>query len=346
MHHNTEWMKVTRYLSNESSEIEKREVEAKMSADQEFAKLVQQMQQIISIRQKSVSNENVEEKWAEIKSRLENGSVKIFSLEKRRRAQEFASKERARRFRSNLVKYAAVLVLLIGASIFFTKNYSQPENQQEEYRVVSVGFGERMKIQLKDGTIVNLDAGSELKYPTKFGETRDVYLKGEGYFQVAHNPKRPFRVHVEKALVQVLGTKFNICAWEENKRVTVTVKEGRVALSKDEPSDVNKIILTKGKQSALLVDGTLTKALNVDADEYLNWMHNEIHFHNVTLKQILSQLERWYEIKYEADEKVLDINKLTLNIKRTNLDDVIELIAVMTNTNVKRNGKVIKFVAN
>jgi len=344
MHSKYNWKKLTRYLSNESPEEEKKEIEMQIQSDETFAGFVQQMRQILSVRQKPLQIKDVDEKWNEIKADLLRESPKALREKKQKETKPYSFASSTVITSMKIWRYAAILIFAIGLSYFVTKGYLHAPAQQEEFRVLSVHNGERLTIKLCDGTSIKLDAGSELRYPAKFGNRRDVYLKGEGYFHVAHNAQKPFYVHVNDALVQDVGTRFNIRAWEENPVVTVTVLEGKVVLSRDEPYTKTKVLLTRNMQSTLAEYGPPAKPVNVNAEEYTRWMHNEIHFHDVSLKQILAQLERWYDFQFEVADTLLQKNHLDVHIKRTNVDNVIELLSIITKTNVIREGKKIRFV--
>ena len=345
MYTKNNWRKISRYLSDECSEQEKEEIEAKITADETFAKFIGQMKQILSVKQKPIPIKDAETMWHEIKADIESHSADILP-ETHHQVRKFSYVKDIPATSWKILRYAAVLILAIGLSYYFMRILIPGfvQHSGEEYRVLKVNHGERLTVTLNDGTSITLDAGSELKYKTDFSHSREVYLKGEGYFQVAHDPARPFYVHANHALVQVLGTKFDVRAWDESPVVTVTVKEGKVALGYDAPHTSTRVFLHSGEQSFLPKHGPPSRPINVDVDGYTSWMHNEIHFQDATLKEILAQLERWYGFQFEVNDKLLQKSRLTVHIKRSNVDNVIELISVITKTNVVREGKKIQFV--
>src|SRR5688572_8298430 len=90
-------------------------------------------------------------------------------------------------------------------------------------------------LRLPDGSTVLLNEGSKLEYPITFsGDTREVFLQGEGYFDIQHNPSKPFVVKTANVTTTVLGTAFNVKAFPSEKHITVTVTRGKVKVSKDE----------------------------------------------------------------------------------------------------------------
>jgi ferric-dicitrate binding protein FerR (iron transport regulator) len=205
-----------------------------------------------------------------------------------------------------------------------------------------VNKGKRKTVNLSDGTIITMDAGSKLEYPVKFGKTRDVYLKGEAYFEVAKDSEHPFFVHVNNATVKVVGTKFNIRSWKENPRVTVTVVEGKVLLANAAEISAG-VYLTRGKQGSVSSLGEVAKPIDVNPEKYIKWMHNEIYFKNAPLKEILAQLERWYGYKFNMDSEVAD-QTMTVHIRNVNVKEVIDIISKITKSRTVKDGKLISFI--
>ena len=116
------------------------------------------------------------------------------------------------------LRYPTVIVFIIRAISYFTKENLPPEIPAIKYKTLSVENGERRTIILYDGTTINLDCGSELKYPAKFENSREVFLKEEAYFQVAKDSRRPFLIHADESLNRSFGTKINVKTWNENTK--------------------------------------------------------------------------------------------------------------------------------
>ncbi len=343
------WERISRYVLNESSGKEKREIEEEIKTNNEFAKVVEEMRLVASTKQKPLQLGNINSKWDKIKSELIEVSATNEREKSHRRLDDYKSKNNLRKKMFYGWRYAAIILIMIGASYLLSEKYYNTETttiETIEYKTLSVKKGERKTIVLYDGTTINLDSGSELKYPVKFGsDIREVFLSGEAFFQVAKNPHKPFRIHINDALVEVLGTKFNIRSWkEDNAGVVVTVTEGRVALGLANSKLSDKVILTKNMQSSLSHSGKTSKPIIVDASNYIKWMHNEMYFQDASLKQIIMQLERWYNLHFEVAKELLVKENLTVRINNTNLDDVLELISVVTNTKVERKGNNIRFI--
>jgi ferric-dicitrate binding protein FerR (iron transport regulator) len=141
-----------------------------------------------------------------------------------------------------------------------------------------------------------------------------------------------------------MGTEFNIRAWYESSFVAVTVKEGKVALSFNDRSVSPMVYVTDGKQSLFPKHGYPSNPVSVNIDDYTSWKHNELHFHDASLTEIIAQLERWYDYQFEVDDALLYKNHLTFHIKRTNVDNLLESISIITKTDVVREGNKIMLV--
>ncbi len=331
------WKKTTKYLLNECSDETRKEIEELIENDSDFRNTINKMKNVISFEQKPLDITDAEKKWEEIEAQ-------ILKTESRKIAKQEMYEKRYSKSDYGFLRYAAVIVFIIGAISFFNKENVAPEIPTIEYKTLSVDNGERRTIILYDGTTVNLDCGSELKYPTKFGNKREVFLKGEAYFQVAKDSKRPFIIHADKSSIQVLGTKFNVKTWNEsNKDVVVTVVEGKVAFGNETDEITKKVLLTKNMQSSISLDGKISKPIIVDASSYSKWMHNEVYFSNASMDEIISQLERWYDLRFEVPKNIMQKKDLAVHINDTNINDILEMLSVITNSKVVRNGKNVKF---
>ncbi|HTN07771.1 FecR family protein [Agriterribacter sp.] len=157
------------------------------------------------------------------------------------------------------------------------------------YNTMTTPKGGQYKLKLPDGTTVWLNASSSITYPTAFpGNTREVTITGEAYFEVAKNPAKPFTVRTYKDEITVKGTSFNVNSYEDEAGVKTSLVEGLV--------QVNGTLLTPGNA---YMGGEITRT-NVDKD--LAWKNGVFNFNQVKLKHAMRQIARWYdvEIKYEG----------------------------------------------
>lgn len=170
------------------------------------------------------------------------------------------------------------------------------ENTQIQYVILSTPRKGQYQTVLPDGTSVWLNAESSLRYPTAFtGNERRVELTGEGYFEVAHNAEQPFIVEAGSQHLKVLGTEFNINAYQNEPTITTTLVDGSIALS----STTSKMVKTiKPAQQAILgADGF--QITEVDVEPYIAWKNGEFRFKATPLHDALRQIERWYDIEID-----------------------------------------------
>ena len=241
-----------------------------------------------------------------------------------------------------LARYcAAAAALLVVSSLAYyglQETGIYPFSRPARLSTLAVESGASDELALSDGTRIRLDAGSTLRYPESFrGDGRSVSLSGEGYFEVAPDADRPFRVHLDRAVVEVLGTRFNVRAWETEQRVTVAVAEGRVAfLSEREKKDVE---IGPGQMSTLTERGPPSAPSAADIDRHLGWMRREAFFDDASLRDVLFQLERWYGVQFALEDTSLAAERLSLHIRGESLEGVLELISVLTGLDCRRDDR-------
>lgn len=171
------------------------------------------------------------------------------------------------------------------------------------YNTMRTPKGRQFRLQLPDGTRVWLNAASSIRYPTAFtGEERKVEITGEAYFEVAkafsagdREGVIPFRVNVRnKAEVEVLGTHFNINAYENEKDIATTLMEGRVRVMQGS----NALVLRPGQQALIpAIEEKVQLINNADTDKVMAWKNGLFYFEGLTLEEAMRQLERWYDIE-------------------------------------------------
>ncbi len=197
----------------------------------------------------------------------------------------------------------------------------------EEYNTLVVPRGGEYLLELSDGTTIWMNSESKLKYPVKFiGNKRKVYLEGEAYFKVAHNKEKPFLIDVNGSEVKVLGTSFNLRAYENESNIVATLIEGKISLSTSIDNKSASLILNPGEQGKVYSNGEISKK-KVDVRLFTSWKDGRIVFKNQTLGDIMNSIYRWYDIEvFYMNPSLKDI-EYTGNIKRYNdFNDVIELL--------------------
>ncbi|MDB5088478.1 MAG: FecR family protein [Mucilaginibacter sp.] len=170
-----------------------------------------------------------------------------------------------------------------------------------EYNTMTTPRGGKYELVLSDGTKVWLNAASSITYPTVFaGKERRVTITGEAYFEVAKNKKMPFKINVNgQEEVQVLGTHFNIMAYNNEPAIKTTLLEGSVRIVKDMTTGT----LKPGEQALLSPNGHLSIVDDADIDQAVAWKNGQTLFVNEDIQTIMRQVSRWYDIdiEYQGD---------------------------------------------
>lgn len=232
---------------------------------------------------------------------------------------------------------------IIGKDSKAVLSYSNISGEKPEIHTISVPICGEYMVVLSDGTEVWLNSGSEFSYPTKFtGNRRVVKLKGEGYFEVKTNKDKPFIVNTEVAEIKVLGTKFNISAYESDEFVRTTLKEGSVVVS----NKAESVRLEPGQQAGVLkVGGKPIEVKDVDVDIYTAWAHGVFEFQSMRMEDIAEQLSRWYGVEFFFMREDLKGLKFTGAAKRMDsLNDLLKKIEKTTEIkfNIKKRSVIVK----
>ncbi|WP_147273661.1 FecR family protein [Pedobacter chinensis] len=185
-----------------------------------------------------------------------------------------------------------------GQLVYTVLNRENFDKKNVSYNTIQTPKGGQYQVILPDGTKVWLNAASSLKYPEAFvGNQRSVVLTGEAYFEVAKNKAMPFHVKSLNQDVEVLGTHFNINGYMDDEIIKTTLLEGSVKVSNLKSTR----ILKPGEQAVAGLSGNSAIRLvtDVDTDDETAWKNGLFQFNDSDLKIILSQLERWYDIKID-----------------------------------------------
>lgn len=197
------------------------------------------------------------------------------------------------------------------------------------YNTVTTPRGGQFKIILPDHSVVWINAATTLRFPVPFtGTTRTVALEGEGYFEVAHDPHKPFIVTSGQQQTIVKGTKFNLTAYPEDARQVTTLLEGAVLVKTEafRPQEAEAVWLHPNEQ-AVLHNKRFTTA-KIDAREAVAWKNGKFVYHNTPLATIMKQLARWYDVEIVYQEAVREIT-FTGSVSRfDNIEDVLRKISL------------------
>ena len=199
------------------------------------------------------------------------------------------------------------------------------------YNTLTVPYGKRFALKLSDGTKVNLNAGTSLRYPVKFmkGQNRQVYVEnGEAYFNVTKDVKHPFIVSNNNVNVRVLGTQFNISSYPEDISVSTVLVEGSVSLYDNDG-------IYKSEKATLLKPGYLAdwnkrnksiKIEKADIEVHTAWINGRIILKHMKFGNIIKKLERHYDVKINNNNKSLEEELITATFDIETIEQVFEVI--------------------
>ena len=192
---------------------------------------------------------------------------------------------------------------------------------------------------LEDGSRVWLNSESEFRYPSVFDQgKREVYLKGEGYFEVVHDKERPFIVRTEKVSTRVLGTEFNVQSYT-GKAVNVTLVRGSVAVrGNNDQANTSEVVLNPGENASW--EGGRFRVETVDALKYVAWKDGFFYYDNEPLENILNELGRWFDftVFYQNPEVKSYRFKFWANRKDTP-EEIMERLNETGKLHVRFNGE-------
>lgn len=275
----------------------------------------------------------------------------LLRLKDRIRQQE--NLKRRRTIFMYMQRVAAVLflpvLLLWGGSLLY--NSKMPA----QYVELHSNPGMVMSFDLPDGSKVWLNGKSSLRYPTKFkGKNREVQMSGQGYFEIQHNPQRPFSVKVgETFSLEVLGTSFNLSAYDDEDIIETTLVTGSLRLNLLQNGKMvqcmmkpnEKVIYTKNKESVStkIITGLLpndstglsanenpgsVKIATVDPKYEIAWKDNRILFKNHPMEQVIRTLERYYNVKFAVKDKKIWNSQITGTFSNEQLQQVMEYLKI------------------
>ncbi len=219
---------------------------------------------------------------------------------------------------------------------------NRPESVRELiYNKLLVGRGHEYMLILNDGTRVWMNSKSELSYPVAFGENvRRVRLSGEAYFEVTKDSVRPFIVEVDRGFeVKVLGTHFNIKAYDTDDSYETTLVEGKVQVSQ---GNKTKITLEPSEQMVIGKDGRHEVRV-VNTSYYTAWHEGWFYFNDESLEQVLTMIGRWYDVDFVFAKENLKEIAVTGKLKRfENLSVILKMLERTTGTELMLENRIVK----
>ena len=193
------------------------------------------------------------------------------------------------------------------------------------YNKLTIPYGKRFEVELADGTLVYLNAGTKLRYPIAFTDikSREVYLDGEALFNVKKNTSRPFIVHTEKMNIGVLGTKFNVSSYKNENNTSAVLVEGSIRVYSPSVSfDKEKSIVIYPRQQVVVQEGEFT-VREVNVQKHIAWIEGKLYFVNDRFGDIIKELGRYYNIEIQNNYSELNNTRYTGTFESETIEQIL-----------------------
>lgn len=367
MNRNIPWETLARYFAGELTTEESEKMETWIKADPEREEQVRYLYRIWEESEVLPYELDVDIAWETLEGNIERFDKRLQTLDqsatgemKKKRLSDLRvlekSAQKPGRIGRRIVMVAASVLIILSAG-FFTHNYYLELQEAEKAGELAVEElttrdGERAIYSLSDGSRVILHAGSRLEVPVNFNnENRELFLEGEAYFEVSHDPDKPFVVNSEEAYTRVLGTKFLVQAWpEESRNVEVIVEEGRVALGDKRTISTTaqqEVVITLNQKGVLTAEDGPSVSDVTDLHWHLGWTEGRLVFEDRQLSEILPRLERWYAVEINSETDEIAEKRLTAEIDYSQpMTEVLMGIALSLDLEIDKEDRKITFRAS
>ncbi len=329
---------LAKYLSNEVTPVEKSEVEAWINLSEENREELEQGRKMLDSVDAfyKADDFNSVVAWQKVQSKMHRPQLRVVQKHNVR-------KEVISRF----YKVAAIVVfaVLLGSAGYYfgfrnkvTEVYS--EIISAEKQVIS-------EYILPDGSVVALNSNSKLVFPRNFkGNTREVTIYGEAFFDVKPDASKPFIINAGNAQVKVLGTSFNVKAYPETESVEVVVATGKVQVTGKTGSEVNDnhpILLVPGEKGIVTNNGSVPAKMENTNLNYLAWKTHDFVFNEIPLRDVIICLENTYHVDIEFTQPELNDLKLTAHFENKPIDFVLNVVRLTFNLDLSEENEQFTF---
>jgi len=242
-------------------------------------------------------------------------------------------------------KYAAVLVPFLCLFGYLSHNFLSNTSLDMDtakavvFKEVSSGYGEHTKIVLPDSSVVWLNSGSTLRYPTSFSAMaeRKVELNGEAFFEVTKNKNKSFIVDTKKVDVKVYGTAFNVSSYNDYNSMTVALVEGKVSIIEEANAAQKELVMLKPSDviefNALNKD--IKRSIDLNMEKYYAWRNGYLMFSATPLTKVIERLEKWYHVKIQVSNDALKAYRFTATFQEESLENILDLLCMSSRMEYK-----------
>ena len=273
----------------------------------------------------------------------DGGSVlnRIYHEIKLRESRSPSRPKALRRFINIAAKVAAVLFIPLVTYLFISRGQIITPDSQAAFTELYSPFGARTMFYLPDGTSGWLNGGSSLEFPTQFqGKSREVVLKGEAYFDVISNPRKPFHVSGPHISVVAYGTSFNVLAYPDARISEVTLASGSVRVGGIKNGKILNSRMLEPDQMYTYDRFTLgSHVIPVNADHIIAWKEGKLIFKDDPLREVIKKLNRWYNVDMVIKNQVLESYVYMATFEDETLDEVLKLLRLSAPIRCKDLGR-------
>ncbi len=236
-----------------------------------------------------------------------------------------------------LLKIAAVLILTLSIG-FIWNTLFRAKPLPVKYSYLTAPLGAKKEFSLADGTVIFLNSGSMVRVPSDFGKKqRAVLLSGEAFFVVKHNPEKPFSIIADDVTIRDLGTSFDVKAYKEDKKISISVETGEV-MAQRQSNDKKKLITQRSithNQQWVYDDVSGIYALReVQSNRFSAWKDNRIQFDNASFEEIAATIQRWYNIPVTLSNN-RSCRRYTVSFKNEPIQNVLYVLQSMSGMEYK-----------
>lgn len=234
------------------------------------------------------------------------------------------------------VKIAGVKIVQDSAGGVRFEDSGSADTREAGYNTIMIPEKGEYFAVLSDGTKVWMNSGSKLMFPTRFqGNSREVTLQGEAYFEVTTNAEKPFYVHTGEARIRVLGTAFNVMAYKEDACIEVALLRGKVSFDVED----RKFVLEPGEIASLNRESGNTTVRKGNVAAIVDWTTGRFNFEDITLPELVVKLERWYGVKFVFEDEISKSLRFSGAVtKYRSLNYVLDIITKTTSVRFKESG--------
>jgi transmembrane sensor len=292
------WELLVRYGAGDASPDETAAIASWRDERAENARLLRRIARLATLSRTADALRHTDAGWERLQHRMErstetDGGARVLAV-RRRPFDATLSGARARSsWRSRvLAGVAAAALVALGLAAWHIESIPTPPLQE-----IATHRGERLEFGLPDGSHVVLGAESRLRYAAiGFAKERTLYLEGQGFFAVSHDPEHPFVVHVRGAAVQAVGTAFGVRAYHDDSTVDVAVANGRVLMRAGSEAPHDDAVLDRGDLGEIDPAGRVHVRRGANLDPYLGWVRGRLIYDMAPASTVVRDLERWYDV--------------------------------------------------